>query len=135
DGWDAVVIWYAKTRDILAWTPVGQLPYAAYPTLGPAMWALGLALGGLENEPVARLVFPAFWLAWAASLPLLVPGALQRRMTATALFALVLATLDFQAATSGYQDLMIASVAGAAALLLGRRLLEPGGPARGDVTL
>lgn len=137
DDWDAVAIWYAKTRALLLWRPLADLPLPTYPDLGPSAWALMLSLTGLGNEPIARLVFPAIGVAWLASLPLLFAGLIRewRPPLILALFVIAVATFDFQTATSGYQDPIVAAVAGIAAILLGNVLLREGEPRRGQVAL
>src|SRR5262249_35835912 len=46
NDWDAVAIWYAKARAIVAWQPLSALPFAPYPDLGPVAWAAALRLVG-----------------------------------------------------------------------------------------
>src|SRR5438045_634437 len=46
NAWDAVAIWYRKTRALLAWQPVSAMPVSVYPELGPMGWSLLLAIAG-----------------------------------------------------------------------------------------
>jgi hypothetical protein len=140
NDWDAVAIWYAKARALLLWHAPADLPMPTYPDLGPAAWALMLSLTGLGNEPIARLVFPAICVAWLASLPLLFEGRGRewRPSLVVGLFIIAVATFDFQTATSGYQDPLIAAVAGLAAILLGNALgivKQEDEPPRGRIAL
>ncbi|HEX9368030.1 MAG TPA: hypothetical protein VF921_15475 [Vicinamibacterales bacterium] len=138
DQWDAVALWYARARGLMQWRPLSDFALPAYPDVGPSAWALMLTLTGVGNEPIARLVFPAVCVAWVSSLPLLFEhrGRAWRRPAVVVLFLIAVATFDFEAATSGYQDPLVCAVAGIAAILLGRALLtgsEP--PRRGQVAL
>lgn len=137
DDWDAVAIWYAKTRGLLEGRSLAQLPEPTYPFAGSAAWAAMLMLTGLEREPLARLVFPMLTMAWLASLPLMFPGLTRPRGTLTfsALLAIAVAAIDSKAVTSGYQDTVLCAMAGISAVLLTRVLLQDGPPSRHIVSL
>jgi hypothetical protein len=119
DEFDAVAIWYSKTRALASWRPLPELPYPAYPDLGPTAWALLLRATGAEQA--GRLIFLALYAAWALSVSALLDRPLPRA-AAWIVPMCVLATFDYRAVTSGYQDMPIAALAGLAAVLLGRSL-------------
>ena len=56
NAWDAVAIWYAKTRALLEWQPLSATPVPVYPELGPMGWSLLVAIAGTFAEPVGRLL-------------------------------------------------------------------------------
>jgi hypothetical protein len=121
NAWDAVAIYYRKTRALLAWLPLSAMPTAVYPELGPMGWSLLLAIAGASAEPVGRLLFLGFYLAWLTTLPqwLPSPAPLPTRL---ALILAVAAYVDLGKITNGYQDAVVMSVAGLSAGLLGRVL-------------
>jgi hypothetical protein len=125
--WDAVAIWYAKTRGLLEWRSVAALELPLYPTLGASAWALMLAISGLALEPIARLALPMLCIAAIGALPLLfdAPDRMLPRRTLVIVFLVAVATFNVGAATSGYQDQLIAAVIGIAAILLARALRDP----------
>jgi hypothetical protein len=121
DAGDALMAWYAKARGLLAWQPLARLPFAEYPDLGAMGWALLLRISGWGYEPVARLVFVAVYAAFA----LTVPDVLGRPLSRHAVWLVplgVLATFDLRLITNGYQDAVVASAGGLAAVMLGRSL-------------
>lgn len=122
NAWDAVTIWYAKTRALLAWRPPSAMPVPAYPELGPMGWSLVLAIASPFAEPCGRLWFLGLYLAWLTSLSLWLPArpSLQSRVV---LILAVLAQADLGSITNGYQDAVVMSVAGLSAALLGSELL------------
>jgi len=125
NAWDAVAIWYAKTRALLEWPPLSAMPVPVYPELGPMGWSLLLAIAGTVAEPVGRLLFLGLYLAWLASLPLWLPSPAPLRVR-LALILAVAASVDLWRITNGYQDAVIMSVAGLSAGLLGRVILDVG---------
>ena len=134
NAWDAVAIWYAKTRVLLEWQPLSATPVPVYPELGPMGWSLLLAIAGTFAEPVGRLLFLGLYLAWLASLSLWLPSPAPLH-TRLALILAVAAYVDLWTITNGYQDAVVMSVAGLSAALLGRVMLEVGAeslPAAGD---
>jgi hypothetical protein len=129
NDWDAVAIWYAKTRALLEWQPLSATPFPVYPELGPMGWSLVLAIAGPFAEPVGRLLFLGLYLAWLTSLPLWLPARPPLRIR-LALILAVAAYVDFGKITNGYQDAVVMSVAGLSAMLLGRAIFDVGAEPR-----
>jgi hypothetical protein len=120
-AWDPVAIWYAKTKGLFAWQQVAALSIPNYPNLGPAAWMLLLRIVGPEAEPVARLVFPALYLAWIAGLSESVSRS-HPWLAGIAVGLGALAFLDVRAITSGHQEIALTAVAGTAVLFFLRDL-------------
>lgn len=121
--WDATVIWYGKARALLDWRPPVDVPWPAYPNLGAMLWALLLGVTGPADEPVARLIFLGLYAAWIATAVSLVARPLTWPVVAVS--ALVVFTLfEYRHVTSGYQDTVVMSVAGVAAALFARTLID-----------
>jgi hypothetical protein len=81
------------------------------------------SLAGGEVDPVPRAVFPALYLAWIAGVSVV----LGQRRPWLATFAVGIAALQFldvEAVTSGYQEVAVMAVAGTAALLFLRSLMD-----------
>jgi hypothetical protein len=124
-AWDAVHIWYSKTRCLQAWRPFSQIkPDPHYPHLGAACWALMLELGAFES--LGRTVFAFIYFAFVASL-LESMGRPYRWSTLAALGATFLVGFDLDACTNGYQDTTVAALVGLGAVILTRILFSADG--------
>jgi hypothetical protein len=120
NAWDALHIWFFKTRSLAAWWPLSQLmPDPHYPDLGAAYWMLMLKLGAPES--VGRAVFVVVHFSLLAAL-LDVSGRPYRWSTVIAIAATFLLWLDGDACSNGYQDSTVAATVGIAAVILARQL-------------
>jgi hypothetical protein len=136
EEWDAVVIWYAKARHLLEWRPLAALADPTYPDLGPSAWSMLLLVSGLDNEPVARLVFPMLTIAWLSMLPRLAwRPARVRPLTTAMLLAVAVGAIDIRTVTDGYQDAPLCALAGISAVLLGRALIDGERASRGAIAV
>lgn len=121
DLWDAVAIWYPKARAILDGLPLALVPHRDYPNAGAIAWASLLGLAGTGAESVTRLLFPMLYVAWTFALTDIFSGPVRGALAAV-VFAAAVTAATLAPITSGYQDIVLMSVAGVAAVLFLRTL-------------
>lgn len=120
---DAIAIWYPKVRAFLTWAPFDRWPVPFYPPLGAVLWGLPMFGGGPAFETIGRSIFTAMYVAWAAALRETCPRPLSP-IHAVTIGAVALAGFDYASITSGYQDPLLAAVAGIAGIFLACDLID-----------
>jgi hypothetical protein len=128
--WDAISLWYKKTKLLYAWIPMGNTPavdwcgnYMNYPHLGPVLEALVIRFTGALTENFGRLLMPTFYCAAVLALNYFRP-ARQRRLYALLLVVIAFLFFDLKSFTSGYQEGFLATLAGMSLIHFSRTFIK-----------
>lgn len=114
-GWDAVTIWYAKTKSIYFWNSIYNLPFVNYPNLGPTLWSYILHYS-INQEVFGRLLFPAIYLFFFYEVFI----CFEKNINPYLLCLLSIFFINFFYniyVANGYQDMLIFSFSGISCLL------------------
>jgi len=114
-SWDAVAIWFNKTRAINAFQPISQLPIVNYPNFGPFLWNFVFNLTD-NQEAYGRILFPIFYFLFYLGIYEFYKKKINRYYLIIILtFLMSLFYNEF--AINGYQDVLLFSISGYSLLL------------------
>ena len=146
ENWDALAIWYRKTKLLYYWSPLQNTPEANwgqnlnYPHLGPMLQMLVLKWTGAFQEEFGRLLIPILYIIWIIALWSLFPlkgharGSASHAAYALWLAVVAVAFFDLRPLTSGYQETVLVCLGGMSAFHFCRIFLNREAPWFADRT-